>query len=188
MIMKKTFIALAFIAAGAFAFNANAANTKNDKQVCENKTECCKKDNKECGRKDRMAKAFEGIQLTEQQQTALNALNAKRAEARKAKAAERKNGKEVKNANTDKTARADKQQERMNARLAYLKEVQKILTPDQYITFLENTAISAPHGKMAAHKNGPKHDKKGRNGKDRKGGHDRKDGQNGKSDRRNNRS
>lgn len=150
--MKKTLIAIAFIAAGALAFNVNAANTKSDNKECGNKTECCKKDKAERGRKGQFAKALEGIQLTEQQQTALNELNTKRAEARKARKAE------------DKEAKAKNVQDAKNGRLEYLKEVQKILTPEQYVTFLENTAVSAHHGHKAGKVMRGKRDKMARNG------------------------
>lgn len=175
--MKKKFLALMLIAAGAFAITANAQDTGSaDVKNCKDKTECCcknakgdkhnkKKDKKRDGKnrqeawQARQAEAFKGITLTESQQAALDEINANRAakfaerkeQAKQAKAARKAEASNSEGTRPENAMRQDLQ----HARLEYFKQVQAVLTPEQYVIFLENTASGAPR-MDARHNHGPK--------------------------------
>lgn len=106
---------------------------------------------------------FEGLNLTADQQTKLDALKKECQEARKAKAEARKSqAQQRKDANKEavKTARTEE-----------LAKIKAILTPEQYVQFLENNFVNARHGKKAAKDNGrlAKNDRKGDRGQKRDG-------------------
>lgn len=136
--MKKIVLSFAVIAAGLFGVNAFAQQqkTNDNAQVCCEQTEpCCTSETPgKPGRpaKPQFANPLEGITLTAEQQQSVDALNKKyadmRKEGRKAKAEaankQRKDGRE--------------------ARKAYLKEMQSILTPEQYTEYLENMVLNTP--------------------------------------------
>lgn len=78
---------------------------------------------------------FEGITLTPEQQSALSALEAQRPSRSQA----------------DSEARAQAREARKEARRNYLNQVKDVLTPDQYVTFLENIALQqGNHGNRHA--------------------------------------
>lgn len=141
---------------------------------------------------DRQAALFNGITLTEEQKTAIANLDKQRAEARKAACDQKQSAKKDK-ANKDNARRPSREQveqQRMAQRLDYLRRMQSILTPEQYITYLENTAVNAPRfvgdncGRKADMKKGDRRgDKKDMNKSDRRC--DKKDMK--KGDRRGNR-
>lgn len=117
---------------------------KAGKDGCDFKKEC------------KGANAFEGINLTADQQSKLDALKADCKAKREQYKADRKAAKDQ--------ARTDRKQ----AKRDYLNRVKGILTPDQYVVFLENIVVSdAPKG-------GPRpngyHNGKGMKGKDLKRG------------------
>ncbi len=163
--MKKTILSIAFVAAGLFASTAFAANPNTGKNCDNCQTTCVEKgkkgpkgdkDNKgQRGQRDEMA-AFEGINLTDAQKTSIKKLHADRQTAREAR----------RQAKDSTMQRPDRRQ----ARLDYFKAVSVILTPDQYVTFLENTAAGQP--KVAKHhgQRGEKHGQKQRKGHDGKKG------------------
>lgn len=137
--MKKIVLSFAVVAAGLFGVNAFAQQqqkTNDNAQVCCEQTEaCCATEAPgKPGRpaKPQFANPLEGITLTAEQQQSVDALNKKYAEmykeGRKAKAEaavkERKDGRET--------------------RKAYMKEMQSILTPEQYTEYLENMVLNAP--------------------------------------------
>lgn len=76
--------------------------------------------------RDRMMQPFEGIDLTAQQKEDIQKINNEQLALRKA-------------AGNDKAKGGDA---RRQGRLEYLHKVQKVLTPEQYVTFLENTAVN----------------------------------------------
>lgn len=128
--MKKTLLTLAFATAGIFTFTASA-----QQQCCAAQKECCKTEQACCKEgavkpKANKPNAFEGITLTAEQQTQIKALNEKYGKARKDK-------KEAK-AESAKKERKEAQE----GRRAYLDELKKILTPEQYTTYLENQAMN----------------------------------------------
>lgn len=129
--MKKLMIALAAIAMTT-GFAANAANDKKNDKKCD-ATKCeqkaCPKD---CaaGCPEMGMAEFEGLQLTDAQKDQLKAIKAERRDAAK-KAKEAKQ--EAKKA--EKGAKADA---RRQCRQEYLQKVKAVLTPEQYVQFLEN--------------------------------------------------
>lgn len=132
--MKKTIISLSF--ATIALFTASSVFAQNDNNSKEQK----KIENRGERKLDRPqpVNPFEGINLTEQQKTALKAL-----------AEEQKQNRTKKTDKQKAEQKADKQkkaQERMeaqkNARKEYLAKVKSILTPEQYCQFLENNYVN----------------------------------------------
>lgn len=179
--MKKIILSLAFVASGLFALTANAQQNSNQPACCQPNAECCQPGAECCQtpHKLKMKKApkvnpFEGITLTEAQKTSIAQLNEtkkkERVEAQKAK-------KENQKAERKKFKDGKKE---------YLKELQKILTPEQYTTYLENMVLNSPKGQKNMSKDkfrGPKGMKKGGPKGERLERKDfRKDGQKDKKD------
>lgn len=143
---------------------------------CADAKACCKKDGKACAKESKAcgkegkgcckqgARLFEGVNLTAEQQTKLAALR----ESQQAKAAQAwgeraKMSKEVRKERA-KVAREEARKDRaerdsmMKAnKRAYLDGVKQILTPEQYVVFLENAYFTATAPK---HGDAPKHGKK----------------------------
>lgn len=145
-------LSIAVLAVAGMLSTGAFAQKNTDTENCCN-TECCqqsakkvkgKKDKKDARKENaesRRQAAFKGITLTAEQQKAVDAVYARQAEARKQEKTAQK---------SDTTNAKEKREGRMEKRLAFLKEFQGILTPEQYITFLENTAVSTPHANVAA--------------------------------------
>ncbi|MDE6497698.1 MAG: hypothetical protein K2L21_03455 [Muribaculaceae bacterium] len=144
--MKKKFstLALALIAAAGIGVMAQNNTTAPD---------CCKKGHKDnCDKKELpcMDRAqadsleatvlFDGIQLNADQQAKIKQLRADKAKAR------------MEARKAEKDARAEFGKGRMKARKAEMKadleKMKQILTPEQYVKYLENMVTSAPrhHG------------------------------------------
>ena len=163
--MKKTILSIAFVTAALFGSSAFAAGTSdNTVENCGNCPTTCvekghkgpKADRKKHGRhgqRDEMA-AFAGITLTDSQKTSIEKLHADQ--------------KAVREARRQKTDTAAMQRpDRRQAHLDYFKAVSDILTPEEYVTFLENVAAGQP--KVAKHQ-GNRHDKNsGKNRREHKG-------------------
>ncbi len=98
--------------------------------------------------------------------------------------AARQNDKDNKaQADTSKAARAEKRQIARNIRDNYLKQVKAVLTPDQYVQFLENYYVSAPGKAQKGDK--IRGDRNGKAKKDQgKRNHAKKDRKNRKSGER----
>lgn len=138
-IMKRKFttIALALVAAlgiGAAAQTPDAATCpKGTKQAKECRhgapqQACANRDSME------MAVFFEGITLTPEQQTKITTLRQNnRQQARESKALARQQ-------------RADRAKARKDAQRSKLNEMKSILTPEQYVVYLENIVVNAPAG------------------------------------------
>lgn len=149
--MKKTIlsVAVALIAGLGFSSAASAAPRDNnevkiEKQDCkEHKSKKSKKsdsknnkDNRRGGGDIIITEAFEGIELTPEQQTALNNMAQERRDQAKiarqqAKAQQEQN-------------RADMRQQARDKRRQGLEQIKQILTPEQYVEYLENVVISRP--------------------------------------------
>lgn len=129
--MNKKLFATAIVALSAaiatpmFAQNTNV--TKDCKATCEQKCEAKKG--------DKAHNPFEGLNLTAEQQAKLDALKNECMQQKKA-------AKEAKE--SDKTAR---KQQAKDARAQQLAKIKAILTPEQYVTFLENNFLNKD-GKM----------------------------------------
>lgn len=137
--MKKIIMAIALGAAGiGAAFAAQpAANT--DNSTCNAATECtappaCCANTSKCS-------PFEGLNLTPEQQAKLDDLRKTCTEQRQQARADRKK------------ADADRRQARENGRRDMLAKIKEILTPEQYVTFLENNFVNAGNKPAKAHGN-----------------------------------
>ncbi len=137
--MKKKILALAVAIATVGTFSSFAASDKDqkcDKQQCS--TQQCDKSRKECKGERKCPNPFEGINLTADQQTKLKAL--------KGSACCKTNKDEVKAACAkqgdckSKDGRVDPRQ----AKRDYLVKIKEILTPEQYVVFLENSFANIP--------------------------------------------
>lgn len=133
--MKKTVISIAVAAAAVLTGSAFAQNPVNcSSTTC---TQTTKADARQAKKQPRVD-PFAGLNLTAQQQQSIDALRAERSKA----------------CTASKEAKQQKQQareERMNARkenrTAYLAKVKSILTPEQYVQYLENVYVnSVPNG------------------------------------------
>lgn len=119
--MTKKLI-LAMFALSAVTFGSFAADNKadNNKGVCNENVNCHKQ---KCDRKDRVCpNPFEGLNLTETQKTQLDELRA----SMPCNKGKQKNDKNE--------GRVDRKQ----CKRDFLAKVKTILTPEQYVTFLEN--------------------------------------------------
>ena len=152
--MKKTILSLAVILAsmGAISASAQTQETKN----CKNATECTKDANM---KKGPAFNPFDGLNLTEQQQSALKALKPDKSQCKSGDNAKKEKGKEMTQAEKQ-AQRKEAMEKRVQGRRDYLAKVKTILTPEQDLQFLENNFVDqsmkqAPgHGKMAKGKDG----------------------------------
>ncbi len=111
--------ALSAVTFGSFAANDKAPDNKNN-GVCNKNANCPVQ---KCDRKDRVCpNPFEGLNLTEAQKTQLKELRASMPCDK----------------NNKKTDKKDGRTDRIQCKRDFLAKVKTILTPDQYVTFLEN--------------------------------------------------
>lgn len=138
--MKKTIFSLAILLAASTGFSAIAQNATPapSKETKANKAE-----------KRNFPNPFEGLNLTEQQKTQLQAL---------APAKPTQEQKEQMKAKKQEAAKA-KMEKRAQAKRDYLAKVKAILTPEQYTQFLENNFVN--QSMKAARKDG-RHGSKGK--------------------------
>ncbi len=133
--MKKFILAIACISLGISATFANpAADSKKDKKEC---------DKKECQAPGR--NPFEGLNLTDAQQKQLSEIcpfgpGKEKKEGEKTQAPDRKRKFSREQADSMRRAMVEK---RLDARKTYLAKVKEILTPEQYVQFLENNFVNA---------------------------------------------
>lgn len=170
--MKKKILSLALIAMSLVAVNS-VAQTNNTGTPNQENVQC-----QAPGKKGECAPAcpFEGLNLTDAQKTKIKELNTKRDATRTEKKKELKAEKQRKD--------ATKMSERKNAKKTYLAEVKAILTPEQYVSFLENFYINGGNHHDKALKQGKHKDKNGKfahKGKDDKRSHAHRGSKNMKS-------
>lgn len=128
--MKKKIMTIALALSALCVLPSVAKNPDNNNTpapTCQ-ASACAQEQSCRGNRHDRQANRpnpFEGITLTPEQQTALSAIESQRP------------GRDQ----MDSTARAQARQARKEARRNYLNQVKEVLTPDQYVTFLENIAM-----------------------------------------------
>lgn len=148
--MKKSILSIAVMVASLFSFSAfaqapqksaecsNAAKEcVNGKQACQNPQACKNPQNCQNGpacapQRPCAADPFAGINLSQDQKAKLSALK----EQRKAKRDAADKSRKDRFQQRDSMARANKKE--------YLESVKEILTPDQYVIFLENAVLAAP--------------------------------------------
>ncbi len=158
--MKKKILGFATLALALISLPA-AAQGKGAKDRSKNRcvnTECtnqaCPASDSTCARARCGAfNPFDGIQLTDAQRAGLKVVNEKRMAQRRACVEQQK---------CERISRDSlRMKARFNSRRNYLNDVKQVLTPDQYVVFLENMVVNTPD------KNG-KPGKHGKFGKDKK--------------------
>lgn len=181
--MKKTIFSMALAsmlclgATSAFAQNATDSKDTAKKECCKKEgKKCDKNDGKKCDKKQgkcdrKCTNPFEGLNLTEAQTTALQAIPTPRQVMKAAK----EQNKETAKADTTKQSREERMAFARNVVTDYLSKVKAVLTPEQYTQFLENSYIKSTLSRKGDHKNSRMDGRK--NGK--KDGHKdfKKDGQ-----------
>lgn len=88
---------------------------------------------------------FEGLNLTDNQKEKLNKLREERKAERSQKSQQRKSDK----LRADSTSRAQQIAEKRD----YLNQVKSILTPEQYVAFLENMVVNTPNRRFGKDSN-----------------------------------
>lgn len=151
--MKKSILSLAIVIASSVAFSAVAQNQ--DQAAPQNK-EAKKAD------KQNHAKApniFEGLNLTEKQKAQLKELAPQKPTKEQREQMKAKKMEASKEKKTQKMEAAKKKiAERLQSRREYLAKIKSILTPEQYIQFLENNYVNG--SKLQAKKSDRKSGKK----------------------------
>ena len=126
---KISAIALAIVASlGISAFAQTPAACPNKAADCPRSAACAPA--KACGDSCCTAVFFEGITLTPEQQTKIAAIKADRQKAAK-------------------EARENRKADRKNCKRDYLNKMKEVLTPEQYVVFLENMVVNRPDGHKA---------------------------------------
>lgn len=134
--MKKKLVALAFVAISLISFSSLAQNDAPAKSCDLAGQAACNKD-KKCDKPC----PFDGLNITDAQKAQLQQLQqAKREQAKQQK----------------QEKRCEMKAERQQAKRQYLADVKAILTPDQYVLFLENFYVNTNPGGMH-HKQAMKH-------------------------------
>lgn len=160
--MKKLLVSAAVITVSLFGMNSFAQNPSK----CEDPKAECPYQKNECGPQqcNGNAKCFDGITLSDAQKAKIKALREKQtaeAKQRKEAAKQRMAAQDRKFRQNDSIRIAQKRQN--------LNDMKEILTPEQYVVYLENIVLTTPNGKMAR---GDKHHDKGHfDGKHHKKGH-----------------
>ena len=125
---KKVLFAGIIALTGVFA-SASAQQPQQNQAACCTEQSCAKPTSKAC-----TYNPFAGLNLTEQQQAQIDALKQEQKAAREA-------------AKKDKADRQQQdRQQAKDARAQNLAKIKAILTPEQYVTFLENSYLSAGQG------------------------------------------
>lgn len=142
--MKKTILA-AIATMMLFSFSAQAQDNNNKKAE-----KCCK----ETTCKTACSKEFEGIQLTDAQKTKIQNLKAEKKAKMEAAQAKRKEMAKERKELKDSLKRQKRDFSMKNDSLfkagkrEYLTQIKEILTPDQYVVYLENQVINMGSGRM----------------------------------------
>lgn len=140
--MKKLILSLAITAMTLTGFTAAAATDKKDAKTntdCPADTRCARHDGPR-----RAFCAFEGLNLTDAQKEQLKALHQRETKGDSAKVKEKMAAKE------------QKREARRQARRARLAQIKAILTPEQYVTYLENMVLDGHKSGKATRKGGKK--------------------------------
>lgn len=149
--MNKTVLSAMVLCASLFTLSASAQNPKARNQACP-QTQCpveakCDNSRQQCAPAQCCTVLFEGITLTDAQKSKIQDLQKSRMEKCNAKARE---AKDLAKAEKRKM-REERDSARKADRRAYLDGVKQILTPEQYVIFLENAYVTpVPQGPRAA--------------------------------------
>lgn len=143
--MKKTILSLAILLASSASISAFAQAPAQKAQT--DKTEMKARKG---GERKQAPNPFEGLNLTEQQKTQLEALKPTKEQREQLKAQDKAKKEQMKaQAEAQKKERAEA---RKQARRDYLAKVKAILTPEQYLQFLENNFVDKADMRKASHK------------------------------------
>lgn len=185
--MTKKILTIAIAIATMFSLSSFAQTSEKNcrgsgkcvkSEKCEGEKECKKAGKKEGknGEMKKCANPFAGIELTADQQTKLNAIPTP--------------GAVMKASKTENTSKQVNPREfAKTVRLDYLKQVQQVLTPAQYVKFLENNFVNQRPGKGGKDMKKGHHDmKKGskdmkKDGKGRQGQRGEKGSRKGMNDK-----
>lgn len=162
--MKKTVIGLSLVLSSLLAGNL-MAQTSSAAVGCSKSTACAQTEG--CTRPDTCCARgefgrpdpFAGLNLTEDQQTRLKAIKPCGNADKKCDKADKKCDKKM-----DAKDRQARREAAKKARQEYLAGVKTILTPEQYVVFLENFYVAQAPGR-AGHMHGNKDMKQGKNKK-----------------------
>lgn len=154
--MKKVFVSMMLASAlliGGSAMAQSPADGNTGATQKENVQKGKKGDKKYKGQKSNRPQfnPFDGVQLTDDQQQKLAVLRqglgpVMLSPEQQAKIPENKNLTEEQK----KQLKAEKKAKKLEAKKNYLNGVKEILTPDQYVIFLENCYLYAPQGQTKA--------------------------------------
>lgn len=173
--MKKTFLSIAIVIGSLMASTATFAQTPGQTPDAKTRTEAPARGNRQ------VYNPFEGLNLSEQQLADLKALaNAKQEKMKKMREEARNSKGENKGeAIADPKARAEAQ---LQERKEDLAKIKAILTPEQYVQYLENAYLNLGNRDMQANRDmrqGGRNTRGGdRRGGERRGGGERMGGQN----------
>lgn len=143
--MKKKILSIALVLAGLMGSSAMAQSPSTTQQATQ--TVAAAPNAK------KMANPFEGLNLSEKQQAELKALREGcKAERQKIAEKERAEKKEMK-------------EQRKKDTIEYLAKVKEILTPDQYVQFLENAYLNQGGRPFGSPRSGKQGMRQARNGK-----------------------
>lgn len=141
--MKKLILSFAILAASSFTMLAANDNKCPNADNCGNRKECVKKDDCKGPKADFM---FNGMNLTEEQKAKIGEIR----KQCKMNCENLKNDckKDCKNLNEEQKQQFKQEMKgkMLDARKSCLAEIKKVLTPEQYIQFLENNYIFAKKG------------------------------------------
>lgn len=173
--MKKSLISFAIAAVALLAPAAMMAQTNTEKAKTENR-QGTKKNGR--GEARPQYNPFEGLNLTDAQQSKLKDLGCPFGKGDKkgctdgqqCKPGEKK-GQNGQNGQNARPSREEMAKKMLDARKDYLVKVKQILTPEQYIQFLENNFVNRPgkEGRMDRHHGDSKKHHKGDKMKGQKG-------------------
>lgn len=141
--MKRKIFSLAIIAVSIIASSTAFAAPGRHNSKDNRKGRECRVENKCC--KDSLGKKalnpFEGLNLTADQQAKIEQLNKTRVDGRK-DCSKGKNKLDTISPQQKMDKKADGRREMSQKRSLYLKEIKQILTPEQYVQFLENSYVN----------------------------------------------
>lgn len=148
--MKKQILSLMVVGMSLFTFNAYAQNQATQrigqkaKTECPVAQECCEQNVADGQCPDNCCDGlFEGITLSAEQQAKIKDLQSKCAAQNKNNSKARKEAR--------KESREKAANDRRSGKRQYLNEMKQILTPEQYVTFLENMALNGPGRPAGVH-------------------------------------
>ncbi|WP_295731154.1 Spy/CpxP family protein refolding chaperone [uncultured Muribaculum sp.] len=149
--MNKKVLSAMVLCASLFTLSASAQNPKARNQACPQQ-QCpveakCDNFRQQCAPAQCCTMLFEGITLTDAQKSKIQDLQKAQMEKRTAKARETKDAAKAEK----RKMREERDSARKADRRAYLDGVKQVLTPEQYVIFLENAYMTpAPQGPRAA--------------------------------------